>query len=402
MEERNWARCDAAGLLAEFFELDDLRRLVLDTGALLDCPMLVLDDTFHVAASFSPVGFADPVFRETVSTGVVGYEVGALISQSPALSRGAADYIKPGQSPYRRRFAPLVSSGVRLGYWVCVDLDGHLPQIPEKTWQTVEMVLAKQLFVEASRQDKPFETAQDILMHLLDGGFPSAPYFRLQIALTYLADFHPYAFALADLSRYRLVHPGQGPLREEIENRFSQPHSFLYRGNVLLFLGQEGERELLAPLAEEFRLTVAVSEPVEDLYALPALYKTTAEALECMLAPDFPGGSVATVAQLRTPLLLRGLVGREDLIPPALRALAASDRQRGTQYCQTLYRYLTCCHSLQKTCDALFTHRNTVLYRVRRMQQSFGIPLDDPAAHTQLLLATSLLLLEQEGPGFFL
>ena len=43
-----------------------------------------------------------------------------------------------------------------------------------------------------------------------------------------------------------------------------------------------------------------------------------------------------------------------------------------------------------------------MLYRVRRMQQSFGIPLDDPAAHTQLLLATSLLLLEQEGPSFFL
>ena len=389
-------------LLTSFFARDDLDALTAQAGAMLGCPILILDDTFHVFSSYCPLDFTDALFHKTLLQGELTFEVSAAISQSQTLAGGTSDFVKPEGSPFRRRIAPLVSTGVRLGYLVCPDTDGHLARLPEETWQAVERILAKQLFIETSRQDKPFETAQDILMHLLDGGFPSASYFRLQIALTYLADFHPYAFALADLSRYRLVHPGQGPLREEIENRFSQPHSFLYRGNVLLFLGQEGERELLAPLAEEFRLTVAVSEPVEDLYALPALYKTTAEALECMLAPDFPGGSVATVAQLRTPLLLRGLVGREDLIPPALRALAASDRQRGTQYCQTLYRYLTCCHSLQKTCDALFTHRNTVLYRIRRMQSDFGLPLDDPACHTELLLGVSVLLFEDKGPDFFL
>ena len=66
----------------------------------------------------------------------------------------------------------------------------------------MEHILSKQLFVEASHQDKPFETVEDILMHLLDGGFSSAAHFRLQASGTYLTDFHPRAFTLIDLETY--------------------------------------------------------------------------------------------------------------------------------------------------------------------------------------------------------
>ena len=44
-----------------------------------------------------------------------------------------------------------------------------------------------------------------------------------------------------------------------------------------------------------------------------------------------------------------------------------------------------------------------MLYRIRRMQEEFGIPLDEPAQHADLLLrSVSLLLFEVKGPDFFL
>ena len=116
----------------------------------------------------------------------------------------------------------------------------------------------------------------------------------------------------------------------------------------------------------------------------------------------FHSGRVCSVAQLRTPLLLKNLEGRRDLVAKEIRQLALHDRERGTQYCETLYHYLTCCRSLKKTCDALFTHRNTVLYRIRRIEDDFGIPLEDAAVHADLLLGVSLLLFEEKGPDFFL
>lgn len=120
------------------------------------------------------------------------------------------------------------------------------------------------------------------------------------------------------------------------------------------------------------------------------------------IAPLMEVINVCTVAQLRTSLLLKSLEGRSDLIAKEIHRLAAYDKEKDTQYCETLYRYLTCCRSLKKTCDALFAHRNTVLYRIRRIRDDFNIPLDDPAVHADLLLGSSLLLFEEKGPDFFM
>ena len=402
MEEKRWESCNAEALLEEFFSQDDLRQLALSTGELLDCPLLVLDDTFHIAAHRLPHGFSDSVFQSAVRRGEITYEAGVIISKNPMLSAGWADYVQLPDSPYRRRFAPLISSGVRLGCLICVDTDGHLEQIPPRTWELVEHILAKQLFMEVSRQDKPSETAEDILMHLLDGGFSSAAHFQLQASGTYLANFHPLTFALIDLDTYHNAYMGKRHLKEELETQIPDSHPVLYKGDIVLFLHREGDIHTFSALAKEFQLKVLVSEPLDELFDLPQLYRTAREALELMADERFHGGPVCSVAQLRTPLLLKNLEGRGDLIPIALRRLAAHDREKDTQYCETLYYYLTCCHSLKKTSDALYTHRNTVLYRIRRLQEDFAIPLEEPSQHADLLLGVSLILFDTKGPDFFL
>lgn len=393
---------DTAALMADFFAQDDLARLTVDAGELLDCPLMVIDDAFRVTAHYAPLGFTDPLFDRAVQQGAITYEAGAIISRSPALSAGAPDYVEVADSTRRRRFAPLISAGLRLGYLVCVDIDGHLADIPAETFRTVETVLAKQLFVEASRQDKPFGTAEEILMHLLDGGFPSAAYFRLQASSTYLADFHPTAFALIDLAAYHALYLGKSQLKDELTYRFYASHPFLYRGDVILFLHEGYDPAGFDALVEEFHLKVVISEPITDLYGLPALYRTAREALAVIADAGFRGGSVYHVEQLRTLLMLTAARRYRSLILPQVKALAACDREKGSQYCETLYYYLTCGRSRKDTCEALFTHRNTVLYRIHKMREDFAVPLDDPAAHTALLLSTALTLLDSKGAELFI
>ena len=402
MGEATWEMCSAETLLEQFFAQDDLGKLTVSTGELLGCPLLVLDDTFHVAAHYLPLGFSDALFETAVRRGEISYEAGAIISENAMLTAGWADYVQLADSPYRRRFAPLVSAGVRLGCLICVDTDGHLEKIPPQTWELVEHILSKQMFVEASHQDKLFETAEDILMHLLDGGFSSAAYFQLQASGTYLADFHPCAFALIDLETYHSAYMGKRHLKEELEAQIPDSHPFLYKGDVFLFLHREGDGDIFSELAEEFQLKILISAPIDDLFTLPQLYRTAREALELMKDARFHGEAVCSAQQLRTPLLLKNLEGRGDLVSPELRRLAVHDREKGSQYCETLYHYLTCCHSLIKTSNALYTHRNTVLYRIRRLQEDFLIPLEDPSLHADLLLGVSLILFESKGPDFFL
>ena len=402
MGEATWEMCSAETLLEQFFAQDDLGKLTVSTGELLGCPLLVLDDTFHVAAHYLPLGFSDALFETAVCRGEISYEAGAIISENAMLTAGWADYVQLADSPYRRRFAPLVSAGVRLGCLICVDTDGHLENIPPQTWELVEHILSKQMFVEASHQDKLFETAEDILMHLLDGGFSSAAHFQLQASGTYLADFHPRAFALIDLETCHSAYMGKRHLKEELEAQIPDSHPFLYKGDVFLFLHREGDGDIFSELAEEFQLKILISAPIDDLFTLPQLYRTARETLELMKDARFHGEAVCSAQQLRTPLLLKNLEGRGDLVSPELRRLAVHDREKGTQYCETLYHYLTCCHSLIKTSNALYTHRNTVLYRIRRLQEDFLIPLEDPSQHADLLLGVSLILFDTKGPDLFL
>ena len=401
MNEHKWENCSVQALVNEFFEQDDIKKLAEDTGILLECPLLIIDETFHIAAHFSPPDFSDKLFGDAVSYGMITYELGAIISKNDALCVGKADYIKLDESIYKRRFAPLISTGVRLGYLICVDTDGHLQKIPTEIWRQIEMVLSKQLFIETSRQDKPFETTEEILMHLLGGGFPSEPYFRLQTANTYLSDFKPTAFALIDLTVYNNEYVGKRHLREEIRSHFTDSHDFVYKGDIFLFLHSKHDINIFAELANEFGLKVIISDPINSLFELPELYRTTHEALEMLIAADFGNMFVSSVANLRTPLMLKNLSQRKDLIPPKLISLAEHDKSKDTMYLETLYYYLIRNRSLKKTCDALFTHRNTVLYRIRRIQEDFLIPLDDAAMHTELLLGTALLLFEVKGAAFF-
>ena len=402
MTQTSSTKSSAVAFLNEFFEHDDLKSLTANAGALLECPILVLDDTFHVTAHYRPLGFSDPLFQGAIRNGVITYEAGAVISRNEKQTGKTSFYVNLDGSIYRRRFVTLISSGVRLGYLICVDTDGHLQDISPETWKTVEQVLAKQAFIETSRKNSPFETAEDILMHLLDGGFSSPLYFHLQASSTYLADFSPSGFALIDLAGYHNQYMGKRHLKDEVLSRFPDSHPFIYNGDVFLFLHSTEDFKGLSSLAEEFHLKVIISDGPGDLFELPALYRTAREALELMIDSRFHGCSVCTVAQLRTPLLLKNLENRSDLIAKKIRALASYDREKDTQYCETLYHYLTCSKSLKKTCDALFTHRNTVLYRIHRIQEDFAVPLDDPAMHADLLLSTSLLLFKEKGPDFFI
>ena len=401
MEEQLALR-EAASLLADFFEKGDLKQLARDAGMLMNCPLLVLDDTFHILAHYKTDGFADPLFDKAVQLGQITYEAGAIISKNARISAGQPDYIDLAGTPFRRRFAPLVSAGVRHGYLICVDLDEHLQTVSEGVFRTVETVLAKQLLMEAGQQERPFETAEEILMHLLDGGFSSAAYFRLQTAETYLADFHPEAFALIDLMTYHTVYTGKDTLKDELTYRFYASHPFLYKGDVLLFLHKGYNIADFDALVSEFHLKVAISDPIGALFDLPALYRPAREALDLMTETSFHSGSVFQVSQLKPLLLLSSLQTRSDLVSERIRFLSVCDREKGSQYCETLYHYLSSGRSLKETCAALFTHRNTILYRIHKMQGEYGVPLDNPSAHLELLLGVSLVLFRTKGADFFL
>jgi len=63
------------------------------------------------------------------------------------------------------------------------------------------------------------------------------------------------------------------------------------------------------------------------------------------------------------------------------------DRAQGTELVQTLSAYFTHKGNLSQTAEALFVHRNTLLYRMERIKEIGGLDLDNPETRFNIQLA---------------
>jgi purine catabolism regulator len=89
----------------------------------------------------------------------------------------------------------------------------------------------------------------------------------------------------------------------------------------------------------------------------------------------------------------------EELNTPALRRLVEHDRRRGTSYVHTLDTYFACMGRLSTAAEQLGVHRNTLEYRMGRIEELAGVSIDDPNNRLALELGIRLLQLQQSVAG---
>ncbi|MBQ6326993.1 MAG: helix-turn-helix domain-containing protein [Clostridia bacterium] len=383
--------------LDDFLNNDDLKLLVQDAGELFHCPVMVVDVAFRAIAWHSPAGFEDKMFQGSAARGCLTYETSSFLAGHTT----GAQYVTLPDSPYQRRFSPLITGGVLVGYLILVDVHNALRTMDEALFPQAESALAKQLSLEISRSSQAASTRESVLIRLLEGSFTDESLFRLQAEAAGLGRFSPKRLALANLELYLDTQWTEDALRSALLDIFPSSRPLIHDGNVVFFLNSEPDMTLFHNISEQFRLRIAISAPIENLFRLPEVYAVTRELMGHLL-PLRPDPFAVCVEHFCALLLLRRLSGCEELALPAVRALAEHDAREQTLYCQTLYTYLCCHHSLQETCAALYTHRNTVLYRIRRMKEDFDIPVDDPSQHLPLLVSTALMLWAQGQEALFM
>ena len=388
---------DLKTFLDDFMNSDDLNLLVRDASALFNCPVMVVDMAFHAVAWHAGADFEDAPFRSSIESGSLSYETGSFLAASDA----QAHFVSLEDSPYRRRFSLLVTGGAPVGYLVLVDVDRKLEFEDARVFSAVESALAKQLMLELNRGSSMQSTEESVLQMLLEGRFADEALFELQAAGTGLKYLAPRRIALANLELYRSTNWSENALRSTILDVFPMSRPMIHDGGVVFFLNSDPDMHLFGELSRQFNLRVAISAPIERLFMLPRAYAATRE-LMALLLPRMPHPFAVKAEDYQALMQLKQLEPRRDLALPSVRALGERDREEGTLYCLTLYTYLICHHSLQETCTRLFTHRNTVLYRVKRMREDFDIPIDDPEAHLPLLLSAAMMLLEQGREDVFM
>lgn len=156
-------------------------------------------------------------------------------------------------------------------------------------------------------------------------------------------------------------------------------------------------RHLLAPLCRDYYRYAGISSPVQGITELQGAYYQAGAALHetFLLRGD---KWLMHFSECAMDHLLRNLpnpLTAAHLIAPELLELIAYDREKDTQYFETLREYLLQERDIPRTSQKLIIHRTTLIYRLKKIQSLLRCNLDDP--WQRLYLTFSLWLMEKES-----
>jgi len=135
-------------------------------------------------------------------------------------------------------------------------------------------------------------------------------------------------------------------------------------------------------------VSVGMGRPKAGIPGVRASFREAEQALRLGLRL-FGGGQVTGFAELGLHRLLFALQGQAELreyYDDQVQALVEYDRRTGAGLMRTLEAFFACHGSPTEMAALLHLHRNTVLYRLRRIEEIGRLALDDPDTRLNLHL----------------
>lgn len=243
---------------------------------------------------------------------------------------------------------------------------------------------------ETQTLDNPAErhaiSPSDVLFAFLTEGEISVDDLRL-LAQIYAEPYTLVAFkptsqrglgalqGISDLAKSIYNHPTEAKLESTL---------------VMLFSNEDALRfaQIVKEKGLANKIVMAISLPFASLNAIPLQY----ELLACCLSSANEAGIVEAKNNAFTFLTtkIKSTLNTESLLHPAIATLARYDQMNQSNLLETLQVYLENDRNAQHSANLLYLHRNSLQYRVHRIQDIAGIDLDDPEERAYLRLSFML------------
>jgi hypothetical protein len=174
-----------------------------------------------------------------------------------------------------------------------------------------------------------------------------------------------------------------------LEHEISRSLCFEYESSLLMLCVYDQDQkvfcDILQGIAMDLQVRIGISYPFSDWRAMRSAFKQANIALDHSRERLSRLNSQSAMSFLVSELsqTLQG----SNILHPALKVLNEYDHAHSTQYFNTLYTYLKHERNLVATAAALYIHRNSLVYRIGRIQELIDVDLDDYAVRNYLLLS---------------
>lgn len=141
------------------------------------------------------------------------------------------------------------------------------------------------------------------------------------------------------------------------------------------------------------RVMAGIGRSLPGIEGARRSYRQAREALEMAhrLPTLGPVVSFTDLGLLRLFCQLRGSSELASFCQEQLGALLAYDEEHGTELVPTLRAFFAACGNISRTAERMHLHRNSLIYRLRRIAEVAGVNLDDAEDRFNLQLALKLM-----------
>ena len=161
--------------------------------------------------------------------------------------------------------------------------------------------------------------------------------------------------------------------------------------SIVMFLANEDAPRLAEVIEEKGmagKVAMAISLPFTSLDAIPLQHELLDYCLDSVSGAGIIEAETDAFAFLTSQIT--SAIEVESLLHPAIAKLARYDQMNQSNLLNTLRVYLEHDRNAQRCANLLYLHRNSLQYRVRRIQEIAKIDLDNPEERAYLRLSFML------------
>lgn len=190
-------------------------------------------------------------------------------------------------------------------------------------------------------------------------------------------------------------------LQEAFSREIQDCHVIAYRNAMIVISVQqdpENIERLLTLFPSEYEVKVGISK---SFNRADSLHDALEEARDALAVGNELSreGRIFTFEEFSTHIMLKHLSETEDIeryLHPAVSFLLGYDKKYGAKMLSTLRTFLDNNCNIKETAEALDMHRNSVIYRLHKMEEISGLELTDVKTRFALRLSFEILELRKE------
>ena len=402
----------AESLLSILFTDGGIQEIVAYAHAVFMNPIYVFDPDFRLVAS--TIGLeenVDPVGRHIQESGGFTQEEFRLMNQQPNIH----DRLKASKKPMfiqlpgvdLRILASDIDPEKDMGHFVIAERNRKLTETDLLLANTLKLALDQQMKKdEFIRNNRGFHY-EYFLRDVLDGRTAIGRHYRENVSFIN-NEFYGYltCMVIETARSSRVVNTMH--LRALFETKYPDSMTLMYHGAVVIVFrhyqvdwpDEKTIREIRG-ICEEYGVYAGMSNGFDDIMNLEEYYHQALRAIELGT-----GTAVAPSLFVYQDYYMEHLTGvfrsresSEAFMHPQMKVLFEYDEVHHTDYARLLYTWLLCERHLNKTAEALFIHRNTLIYRLKKLNEIIQPDYEDPGVRQHLILSYEMMKQGRQAEG---